>query len=166
MRLGNADRPSDCRCFDFVLASRMCRFEEGKPLAAPSRLTHVLLAVCSYAGDSFLQKELMEPREATHGVTGTCGVCRCGVEGDGGRENIRLGCRCLIHFECLSQCVKGSLCLVNAEEVKASGGIRCPASGDLCQRAAAEPYVLGISELQALATPGCSTAPGQLTPTR
>jgi hypothetical protein len=34
----------DCRCFDFVLrvASRMCRFEDGKPLTAPSRLTHIL----------------------------------------------------------------------------------------------------------------------------
>ncbi len=54
-RLHNADHPPDSDRFklqvlrlrsDFVLASRMCRFEDGKPLAAPSRLTHMLVAAC------------------------------------------------------------------------------------------------------------------------
>ena len=83
--------------------------------------------------------ERLPPRQATHGATGRCNICQCDVEGDGGRRNIRLGCRCLIHFDCLSEYVKMEL----GDSQRVQGGIRCPVHNNS--------HYLGPEALQALA---------------
>jgi hypothetical protein len=70
-------RRKSCRCLDFVLAPRMYRFEDGKPLTAPSRLTHILLAVCRtnvgrsnfsvlgiFGGKGLIHRNLKKKRDA------------------------------------------------------------------------------------------------------
>ena len=94
-------------------------------------------------------------RGASAAAAGRCDICLEEVRGSG-RNNLRLGCRCLLHFDCLSSYIKAQL--GDSAMLRRRGGITCPCSGLGCSRDGAgaagqpaPPYVLGIDEISLLA---------------
>eukprot|EP01038_Epipyxis_sp_PR26KG_P010837 gene10837-14548_t len=82
-------------------------------------------------------------RQKTSTITGFCGICQSAICED---DDLRLGCKCLIHYKCLVDYIHHELGN-DRKVIEDHEGIPCP-NGKSCAFFLSDPYFMKINDLQ------------------
>lgn len=102
-------------------------------------------------------------RQASDGADSDDVTCWCGDKVASGRGNLRLGCRCLVHYDCLIGAVQAWSIDINYIQ---EWGMMCPYVGDCRYRKSLNcTYYISVADIAALIEYGeflSSTSPGSI----